>query len=988
MSLFPGTGPNLFSLLPGSDFARCFAEGFFARLGHLPPQDLARTTILVNTGRALRSIEEALADFRPSPGLLPRTILIPELHSDPLLFGDIPSSVSPLRRRLHLTRLIEAFLENSRQAGEAVAAQSAAIDLADELALLMDQFHDEGISADRLQDVLAGSGLDVDAARHWERTLEFVDLVRSVWPDIRREEEGDSLDPRERQRAVIDRMIADWSQNPPDHPVIAAASTGSVAATAALLAAIARLPNGAVVLPGFDPDVEPEIWDSAGPDHPLGPFKGVFDQLDAKPDRATPWVAQDPGPRVALLAQALRPAPVTDRWHAVAGSLASEAVQATEGMALIEAEHQRGEAEAIAVAIRRTLEQPGKSVALITPDAALARRVAAALGHFDIEPDDTVGQPLGQSPPAVLLRLIIELAEGTGNVVQIAALLQHPLVCAGLDRLLHLDFARTYEQRVLRGSAGQSDGHMFPSWPKAEAAQADWLAGIETAIAPLAAGLSNRPLRELIGALRSAAEHLTDPGDGSVPSVWAEEAGQALDGFLSGVLKDASAFGDDPVVDFGSLLTGLMRGEQLRPKPRRPHPRVRFSGPREARLEHADLVILGGLNDGVWPEIPDAGPWLSRPMRQQLGLPLPERSVGLSAHDFFNAACRPEVILTRAKKMQGAATVASRWLIRLETLMKGIGAVAELEAMKDRGTELLDHAGHLGRPAQAVARAERPAPRPPADARPRRLSVTGIETLIRDAYAVYAQHVLGLRVLEPLYRTPDARDRGTILHKVLELFVERTGAWPGREAAAVMLAETADEVLGQEIAQPDLRRIWRARIDRFGAWFLDQEDQRRAGGDPVRLEAAGSLKLDLPGGPFEITAKADRIDRLHDGQAAIYDYKSGDPPTNKQIERGFNHQLHVQAAILKAGGFDEIQAMQAEIGAYLGLTGSGSGGKETVVEGLSDQVAQHMDNLRALLERFERDAPYVSHSRPEKTDFEGDYDHLARLGEWTLGDGP
>ena len=437
--------------------------------------------------------------------------------------------------------------------------------------------------------------------------------------------------------------------------------------------------------------------------------------------------------------------------------------------------------------------------------------------------------------------------------------------------------------------------------------------------------------------------------------------------------------------DLPGLLQGLMQGEQVRPRPREPHPRVRFCGPREARLESADLVILAGLNDGDWPEIPDAGPWLSRPMRVALGLPLPERSVGLSAHDFLNVACRPRVILSRSVKAGGAATVASRWLIRLETLITGIGAGDNWKAMKNRGKRLSRSAARLGRPIVQVARTERPTPSPPENARPRRLSVTAIETLIRDAYAIYARHVLGLRPLDPLHRSADPRDRGNALHKVLEAFLEATPTWPGRDAAANILSRTADEVLAEDVPWPDARRAWRARIERFADWFLDQEDARRAAADPLATETSGKMVIELPSGPFEITAKADRIDRLRNGGGAIYDYKSS-APGKKQVDAGFNQQLHIQAAILEAGGFDDIAAMPGMRGAYIGLGGSASSQKEVAVEDLEQQLPERMERLAELLERFATDAPFVSHSRPQLTTFEGDYDHLARVGEWSLED--
>ena len=370
-----------------------------------------------------------------------------------------------------------------------------------------------------------------------------------------------------------------------------------------------------------------------------------------------------------------------------------------------------------------------------------------------------------------------------------------------------------------------------------------------------------------------------------------------------------------------------------------------------------------------------------------LGLPMPERAVGLSAHDFVQAANRPEVIMTRARRADGQPTVASRWLVRLETLLTGIGCARCWESMTERGHSLLRLGAALEQPEGPVPRAARPKPVPPRQALPDRLSVTEIETLVRDAYEIYAKRILNLRPLEPLARQPDARERGTVLHKVLEAFVHATDPWPGIEAAASRLPEIADRVLDAEPLPTDLRRIWRARIDRFAAWFIAQEDARRSNGTPAATEVPGAMHLPLPGEPFEIRAKADRIDRLEDG-AAIYDYKTGKPPSNDQIANGLNHQLHIQGAILAAGGFDGLPALKPVLGAYIGLTGSDPGGEEQAADALPDEIPAHIARVAELIDGFRQGEPWVSRRRPFKMSFTSDYDHLARVDEWSGEDDP
>ena len=985
--MIEGAAPRVFALAPGEPFARRFAEGFHARIAD--PLTAARTLVLVGTRRARRAIEEALADAAPGPGLLPRVELLSELYADPLA-TDMPPAIARMRRQLRLTRLVERFLER-----EPLAPAACAPDLAESLAQLIERFHEAGIAPDAMDRLLDGAGLGDGPAAHWERTLRFVDIVRRQWPRICAEAEGGAPDPGARQRAAVEAMISRWADDPPADPVIVAGSTGSAGSTAELMAAVARLPQGAVVLPGFDAQIEPAIWCAAGSDHPAGIFRPLLERLSLAPAAVRPWTATRPSPRRALLQQVLRPAPVTDHWHEEAGRLRGLADEATAGLTLIEADSPRHEAEAIAVAIREGLEEPGATIALVSPDAALARRVSAALSRFGIVPDDTLGGPLAQSAPAVLLRLVASVAAEPADPVAIAALLQHPLLRPGMPRGEHLRHARAYERRALRGVVAPAGVGRLPPWPAlSDRAAADdaararraegaaWLAAVEAAIAPLVGVLAQgAPMGEAVAALRRAAEALTDAGDG--PELWREAAGERLAQFFAELEAAADAYGGGPVGDFPSLLEGMMRGDTVRPAPERPHPRVSIRGPREARVLGADLVILAGLNDGVWPAAADPGPWLSRPMCAELGLPLPERSIGLAAHDFLQGACQPRVILSRARKVDGTPTVASRWLIRLGTLVEGIGADGCAKAMRARGDRYLALARRVAEPQALLAPAERPRPVPPEKARPRRLSVTQIETLIRDAYAVYARKVLRLEPLDPLGRPAGPLERGNVVHEIMQRFTGRTlPDWPGAEAARGILMAEADAVLAREVPWPDLRRAWRARIARFADWFVAAEEGRRAEAVPVATEVKGEMVLDLPGGPFVISAKADRIDRLRDGGAAIYDYKTGRPPSKGQIDSGFAQQLHLQAAILAAGGFEGLPATETESGGYIGLTGSTSGDKEVVVGIGPGEIAQHADEVRALLAAFDTGAPWVSLGRPEKAFDRGDYDHLARRQEW------
>lgn len=978
-----GPQPPIFATTPGRSFALAFAEGFWARHGGMAPEARAAIQIFVNTPRALREIERALAEAAPGSTLLPRLILIQEIGADPLLLPGVPPAISAMRRHLRLMRLVEAYL---RSTPTARAPLAAAADLTDTLTALLDEFDEEGISADGLDDAV-----EAPYAAHWQDSLRFVDLVRRHWPAIREEAEGGAPDGKARQRAAVLALAERWAAAPPAHPVIAAGTTGAVATTSLLLAAIAALPLGEIVLPGLDRGLEDGLWShiagGAAPEHPQAPFARLLTRVQAAPGQASPWDSAPPAPQHRLLAEALRPAPVTDAWRAAAADLAPGIAAATEGLTLIEAETPRHEAAAIALTIRRALEDPEAQIALITPDGGLARRVTAELGRFAIVPDDSLGRPLAESPPGVFLRLVVEVAAGAADPVGIAAFLQHPLCQPWLARGRHLSLARAYEVDVLRqrGAAAPGPGKLLP-WPKGAEAGADWRAAIEAGLSELAQALgSGAPLAETVAAHIRAAEALSTPAPDAPPAIWEGPAGAEARAAVEALTAAADAHGDGPARAYPALFLHLLRGHEIRPAPVAPHPRVAILGPREARTHPADVVVLAGLNDGIWPALPTAEPWLNRPIREALGLQPPEQRIGLSAHDFQGAALRPQAVFTRALKVDGTPTVPSRWLLRLQSLLGGIGDGAALAAMRDRGAAILRLIGHthLPPPEADAALAERPAPCPPLAVRPRKLSVTEIETLVRDPYAIYAKKVLRLKPLDPLGRPPDYADRGMLIHSVLERFIRETqNGLPDAEAAAAALLCAADAVLRETLPWPDLRRLWKARIARAADWFLAGERARREVGRPAGLEVKGEMTLSAPGGPFTLRARADRIDRLASGGAAVFDYKSGSAPTKPQIQSGFSQQLHLQAAILAAGGFDGLPKLTAESGAYLAVNGNGEGGSEQAVAGLADEVAKHMENLRQLLESYDAGRPYVSRERVERSDQSLDYDHLARRAEW------
>lgn len=966
----PAPAPRIFGIPPGADFAERLVAGLRARTGG-DPVALARTEIIVNAARMERRLTEVL---RRTPGPLPRIHVLTDLPQVRPIPGLAPARPA-LRRRLELAGLTQAVIERVPD----LAPRAAALDLADSLGALLDEMQDEAVPLDRVLSLDVG-GLSA----HWARSLH---LLEALVP-ISTPEDG-TRDPAARLRDWVEDRAARWAAAPPAHPVLLVGSTGSRGTTADLIDTVARLPQGAVVLPGFDFDLPQDIWAKlhelpGAEDHPQDRIARLLRRLDVPADAVQPWHGTDtPAPdRNRLVSLALRPAPVTDQWRAEAPGLPHPET-ATRDLTLLEAPASRAEAQAIALILREALDA-GETAALISPDRTLARQVAAALARWGIAPDDSGGQPLSLSVPGRLLALLAGLFGQAPTGEDLIALLKHPLTAAGDDRGARGDHPlRTLAlEDHLRAEGPPVPGRTaLAAWSATRPGTegwADWVAGLLDRLA----GIGPAPLATHVATLRDLAETLVaGPAGAGCAELWREPAGEAARRLFDDLATHAAHGSTLDPGAFAAFLTGLLAAESVRDAVT-PHPNLMIWGTIEARVGGTDLTVLAGLNEGTWPASAPPDPWLNRPMRRAAGLAVPERRIGLQAHDFQQAIGARRVVLTRARKDDEAETIPSRWLNRLLNLLTGLGpdGAAAVTAMRDRGAAILARAAALDVHDTPLPRARRPAPRPPAGVRPDAFSITQIETLIRDPYAIYARKVLRLRALDPLRRQPDARVRGDLIHAMLHDLVDRTrDGWP--DDPAPLFEHLLDTRLGDHADWPAQTRIWRAQLMSRRDRILADEAERRALGTPAALEAEGETLL--PSGT-RLYGRADRLDRLTDGTLAIYDYKAGSPPSKKQA-LAFNRQLHLEAIIAEAGGFRDLPPTGVSLLAFLGVI-SGAATRITA-EDTPGFVSETRDRLEALLARF-RDAAtgYGARLMVETRRWGGDYDHLARYGEWEDSD--
>ncbi|EPX82485.1 double-strand break repair protein AddB [Salipiger mucosus] len=967
----PAPGPRLFALPPGVDFPAALVNGLRERMAGQPPEAMARVELIVNTSRMARRVK-ALFDEGPAC-LLPRVRLLTAL-GDPVALADLPEPVSGLRRRLELTELVSKLLDQQPD----LAPRTALFDLADSLATLMDEMQDEGVSPERI------ASLDVsDESGHWQRALSFLNIVQRYF-----EAGDDSPDETALRRLALDRLLESWESDPPEHPVILAGSTGSRGSTNRLMRAISRLPQGAVVLPGYDFDQPAQVWSGltdalSGEDHPQFRFARLMHDLGVAPDDIARWTDEAaPAPdRNRLISLALRPAPVTDQWRREGPQL-PDLVQTTEGVTLVEAPAPRDEALAIALRLRQAAED-GQTAALITPDRMLTRQVTAALDRWDILPDDSAGTPLQLTPPGRFLRHVAALAQRDLTAEALLTLLKHPLTHSAGGRNDHLLATRELELHIRRKGWPFPTAERIVAWGEARdlGTWADWVA--RCFCQPPRYG--TRPLAEWLDDHLARAEAIAQGAQTGTSELWQAAAGRKMHQTVETLRREAEHGTDLDARDYADLFSAVIGRGELR-ETDAPHPGILIWGTLEARVMGADLLILAGLTEGSWPELPGADPWLNRRMRHDAGLLLPERRIGLSAHDFQQAAGAREVWLTRALKSNDAETVPSRWLNRLMNLMTGLpdqqGPEA-LEAMRGRGALWLDRARAIEAPVTAPP-APRPSPAPPVEARPRRLSVTEIKHLIRDPFHVYAKRVLRLSALNPLQRAPDALLRGILSHAVLERFVKDTVADPS-QLSPEALTRLAAEVIGdpQTVPWPVTRHLWQARMGKIADWFVRTEQARQAEAAPRHFEVKG--RGELPSLGFVLTGQADRIDIDERGNAHLYDYKTGKAPSANE-QKYFDKQLLLEAAMVENGAFADLAPRHTERARFVSI---GSPPKEVPAPLDEMPAAQVWAEFEQLIQRwFEPDRGYTARAALLRENDRAEYDHLSRFGEWDVIDEP
>jgi ATP-dependent helicase/nuclease subunit B len=951
--------PAVFTIPTHRSFADSLAAGLIARFGS-DPLGLASGRVLLPNNRAVRTLTEAFVRASGSGLLLPRLIPVGDPELDERIGGALdpaddseppPPAIDPLERMAMLAALVRRPEESAAEA----------LRLAAELSRTIDALVIEEVDPSKLADAVNDAP---ELARHWEKALERFRAVLDRWPSLLAER--GRIDLTDRRNRLLRKTAERWSERPPAGFTVAAGITTAAPAIAALLHRVARMPQGMVVLPGLSlpASMPEEEWEALRPDdrhraeetHPQFHLKALLDRIGVARGEVQLWPssgrAASPAVRTRAIAHAMTAADFSDKWNGL-----KPPERRLTGIRAAELPDPAAEAQAIALAIRETLDTPARTAALVTPDRLLAQRVSALLARWGIEADDSAGRALAQLAPGTLLLAIASAAAENFAPVPLLALLKHPLVGGeGEERRKWMDDVRLLDL-ALRGPrpAAGVDGIDTHLRDKA-VAEGAWKR-IRPRLTEVDGFAAAQSMADFAKCVAAAAHRLA--GD----RAWTGSAGRAVAELLMGVQALETDLQITPA-DAVPILRQLLDGVRIRP-PYGGHPRVFIWGLLEARLQQADLMILGGLNEGVWPALPAPDPWLAPKIRANLGLPGLEFRVGLSAHDFASALGAPQVLITRARRDSRSPTVASRLWLRLQAMTGGLPHDTRLERL----ALTLDDPGR-SKPA------DRPEPKPSLDQRPRKISVTSVDRLKADPFAFYAQEVLRVRRIDPVDADHSAAWKGTAVHKVLEDWLREDDCDPGK------LMARARALLVSETIHPMLRALWQPRLMEAIRWIEGTEVENQAlGRRPLAAETRGEAEVD----GVLLHGKADRIDRLADGSLAIVDYKTGKAPAQKAVDAGFSLQLGLLGLIAASDGFEGISGVSRaheywSLSKYADQFGKCVRADKKMGP---DEFLQHARRNfgEAARKWLTGDEPFIAKLNPAYAPY-GDYDQLMRLEEW------
>lgn len=938
-------------------FLPTLAQGILNRFGD-NPLTLAKTIVLLPKRRGCLGLKAAFRHSqkflnKKQPLILPRIIALADLEQTPHLPGFIPAPMPPSMPKIQQLGLLSQLILAYGKKNVPLSANKA-LQLAQDLLALLDEIHTSDINPSKLATLV-----DKEFAEHWKLTLDFLQIITEFWPKILKEK--GFMDSAIRSRDNLRLIAQEWQ---PQGPVILAGTTATRPATTDLALAINKLSEGYIVLPGYMKEEDPH---NLPPTHPQYTLHQFVHRLGILPAQITSWVDKEVEAKSSNISLFLKEV-MSPSFETLSPPSSTE-IEFPLPFRLIECQDTQEESETIATLIRKMLEGPKKTIAVITPDHELTQRLQAQLSRWNIVANSSAGVPLGQTVVGTFLTLIASIHPKM-SVSTWLSLLKHPLFFKHENRGDHLKNTRLWDRKWRDLDVSKITSVFQDTSPVDEDLQ-EWYSQIQQLIAPITELSGRNILETWLSALIKTAEGLCAP-----PSLWAEADGTAAKEFIHEFSKYASDYPSLSAGQFSTLLPQLLDQQTVHVRRGIGSP-VMILGALEARQVQADYIILAGLNEGTWPKGTQPDPWLNHPMRLALGLPDPQQHIGLSAHDFcmcFSAAMADTIpiTLTRSLRSNGAPTLPSRWWLRLEAILEA------RKIPKPLDLEIIHLTYQLDQP-EVISSISPPRPCPPQEKRPTQYTVTDIEQLMRDPYSYYAKRILQLKKLKELDHELEARDFGQLIHKILDRFHKRTAETGQSESLETLLA-CGQQIFKPLLGDPFVQYFWWPRFEQIAHWLIQNWNLRKV--DKIMTEKECQMTLSLFPHPQSVGLKTiiDRIEFEGNEIIHILDYKTGTVPTQKDIVSGLSPQLPLEAIILNEANDTSFNISSLQ---YWHLKGGAEGGEIKDVKKPKDLIEQTRQGTQKLLAHFlGEESSYLCCPWGDTIAKNKDYHHLARVKEW------
>lgn len=963
------SGQKIYNVNAEASFVDVLAERYLEEYAERP-EELAQVLFLLPNRRACQSLAEAFVRCRGlTPTILPQMKPIAEtdedevfLTGDAAVIEDLLPAVNQTDRVLQFTRLI--LKKSSLNLDKMSLAQAYA--LAQNLSELLDTVYNEQQSFAKFDtlETLVGA----EYAEHWQQTVELLKIITQNWPNILAQNR--KTNAVERKNSLLRAEIDYWQKTQPQRRIVVAGTTAAFPILKELVQTVLQLPNGEVYLYGLDKYLSDAEWKKIDENHPQYELKELLQYLkisraDVQNLNQIPFTVRE-----KIVAETMRPAETTKAWcNLSAHPIAREDFS---HIKLLNCDDMRQEAEAIALIIRHTLETPKKTAVLVTMDRDLSRRVVSELQKWNIAADDSAGKPLSLTPIGIYLQLICDYMENKTDTALIS-LMKHPFTNCGQSIADFNARLRKLEYTLRKDDEFDAETQNFYD-------------EICRRLQPLT-DLYAQPyvsLEQIFITHIKVAEDLADTDlKKGAQIIWKNDAGNVAAKFVGDFAGRCGQMDSIKTNDYSAFLSLLLAEQSVRTR-FGTHPRVKILGPIEARLAQYDVTIIGEANEGVWPKIPEADMWMSRPMKKDFELPQPERQIGVMAADFAHLMHAPEVYITRAQKVGKYPTNKSRWWLRFETVLKAIFGPKEKDFAFIFDQPYAYWAKNLDR-RDGYHPISAPEPRPEVERRPTELWATNVEKWIRNPYEIYAKCVLSLYKMDEIDRERQPYELGNIIHDVLKEFnnIYNTSDYPSEEEARKQLLQMGREAFIANDIPPEIEAFWWPKYEDEINWVIEHECSCRDRIRTLHNEVKGSMEMNGPRGKFTISAIADRIEELENGELNIIDYKTGKKRSTDELEKGKAPQLPIEGLIAQKGGFTDVAPANVEGLQYWGLKDESiskvEGDKTAGVMDIVEQTVQNHINAYARKEQ-----PYWVKPRPADVKNPSDYDHLSRLKEWSV----